>query len=130
MFIENVDRVPDMDSAEKARLIAEAKVLIASRYFDMFRHFGGLPLVDKTYDVQAVYEVPRATAAATVEFMVGLLDAAINEPELPWSLGTDDSNWQGRFTKAAAMALKCKMLLFAASPLFNDGSCVCSRKIE
>ena len=38
----------------------------------MFRHFGGLPLVDKTYGVQAVYEVPRATAAATVEFMIGL----------------------------------------------------------
>ena len=63
MFIENVERVPDMDNAEKARLTAEAKVLIASRYFDMFRHFGGLPLVDKTYGVQAVYEVPRATAA-------------------------------------------------------------------
>lgn len=38
MFIENVERVPDMDNAEKARLTAEAKVLIASRYFDMFRH--------------------------------------------------------------------------------------------
>lgn len=38
LFIENVGRVPDMDNEEKARLTAEAKVLIASRYFDMFRH--------------------------------------------------------------------------------------------
>lgn len=38
MFIENVDRVPDMEQTEKNRLKAEAKTIIASRYFDMFRH--------------------------------------------------------------------------------------------
>lgn len=101
MFIENVERVPDMDAEEKARLAAEAKVLIASRYFDLFRHFGGLPLVRGTYGVQGSYEVPRATAEATVDFIVGLLDEAAKV--LPWDLGSDDVNWQGRFTKAAAM---------------------------
>lgn len=128
MFIENVGNVPDMDNAEKARLTAEAKVLIASRYFDMFRHYGGLPLLDRTYDVEASYEIPRATAAATVEFMVNLLDEAADEAELPWDLGSDDTNWQGRFTKAAAMGLKCKVLLFAASPLFNDSQPYCTEE--
>ena len=120
LFIENVPRVPDMQDTEKARLIAEAKVLIASRYFDLFRHFGGLPLVERSYSVETNYELPRATAEATVNFMVDLLDEAAAEPNLPWSLGDDDANWQGRFTKASAMGLKCKVLLFAASPLFND----------
>ena len=124
MFIENVDRVPDMDGAEKSRLAAEAKVIIASRYFDLFRHLGGLPLVKQTYGIEASYEVPRATAEETVNYMVDLLDEAA--AVLPWDLGSEDVNWQGRFTKAAAMGLKCKILLFAASPLFNDNEPYCT----
>lgn len=126
LFVENVDRVPDMEDAEKKRLAAEAKVIVASRYFDLFRHFGGLPLIKETYDVQPSYELPRATVEETVDYMVNLLDEAAATPELPWDLGTDDTNWQGRFTKAAAMGLKCKILLFAASPLFNDNVPYCT----
>ena len=125
LFVENVDRVPDMDDAEKKRLAAEAKVIVASRYFDLFRHFGGLPLIKETYDVQPSYELPRATVEETVKYMVDLLDEAAATPQLPWDLGTDDTNWQGRFTKASAMGLKCKILLFAASPLFNDNVPYC-----
>ena len=126
LFVENVGRVPDMEDAEKKRLAAEAKVIVASRYFDLFRHFGGLPLIKETYDVQPSYELPRATVEETVQYMVDLLDEAAATPELPWDLGTDDTNWQGRFTKAAAMGLKCKILLFAASPLFNDDEPYCT----
>jgi len=117
LFVENVERVPDMEDAEKKRLAAEAKVIVASRYFDLFRHFGGLPLIKETYDVQPSYELPRATVEETVNYMINLLDEAAATPQLPWDLGTDDTNWQGRFTKAAAMGLKCKILLFAASPM-------------
>ena len=126
LFVENVERVPDMDDAEKKRLAAEAKVIVASRYFDLFRHFGGLPLIKETYDVQPSYELPRATVEETVKYMVDLLDEAAATPQLPWDLGTDDTNWQGRFTKASAMGLKCKILLFAASPLFNDNVPYCT----
>lgn len=126
LFVENVERVPDMDDAEKKRLAAEAKVIVASRYFDLFRHFGGLPLIKETYDVQPSYELPRATVEETVKYMIDLLDEAAATPQLPWDLGTDDTNWQGRFTKASAMGLKCKILLFAASPLFNDNVPYCT----
>jgi starch-binding outer membrane protein, SusD/RagB family len=122
IFIENVDRVPDMDDAEKVRLKAEAKVIIASRYFDLFRHYGGLPIVNKAFEVSndpSAYFTERATVDATVKFMTGLLDEAT--AVLPWALDEADiSNWDGRFTSAAAMGLKAKILLFAASPLFND----------
>ena len=126
LFVENVERVPDMEDAEKKRLAAEAKVIVASRYFDLFRHFGGLPLIKETYDGQPAYELPRATVEETVNYMINLLDEAAATPQLPWDLGTDDTNWQGRFTKAAAMGLKCKILLFAASPLFNDNVPYCT----
>lgn len=122
IFIENVDRVPDMDAAEKERLKAEAKVIIASRYFDAFRHYGGLPIIDHSYTVSSdasANKTPRATVEETTDFMVGLLDQAAQV--LPWALNESDiANWDGRFTKAAAMGLKCKILLFSASPLFND----------
>lgn len=120
IFIEHVDAVPDMTDDEKERLKGEAKVLITSRYFDLFRHFGGLPIANHAWDANEPYENPRKTVQETLDFMVGLLDEAARV--LPWALSESDiSNWDGRFTKAAAMGLKCKVLLFAASPLFNDG---------
>lgn len=116
IFLENVDKTPDMEESEKNRLKAEAKCIIASRYFDMFRHYGGLPIVKNSYSgTDATYEEPRGTVEETVDFMVGLLDEAA--PNLPWTV---EEAWDGRFTKAAAEALKCKILLFAASPLFNS----------
>ena len=118
IFLENVERVPDMEASEKARLSAEAKCLLASRYWDLFRHYGGLPLVRGTFSgTDAVYEIPRGTAEETVDFMVALLDEAI--PLLPWQVA-EPANENGRWTKAGAMGLKTCILLFAASPLFND----------
>ncbi len=120
IFLENVDNTPDMEESEKNRLKGEAKCIIASRYFDMFRHFGGLPIVKNSFSgTESSYELPRGTVEETVDFMVGLLDEAA--AGLPWNLDeSEQANWEGRWTKAAALGLKCKILLFAASPLFNN----------
>ncbi len=123
ILIENVDRVPDLDESEKARMIAEAKCLIAVRYFDMFRHYGGLPIIDYSFTgSESSYDCPRGTVEETVDFMVDLLDDAINSGAMPWAYADSDSHsaYTGRWTTAGAMALKCKILQFAASPLFND----------
>lgn len=119
IFIENVDRVPDMDDATKARLKGEAKMIIATHYADMYRHFGGLPLVKKAFTTKDDLEIPRSTAKETLDFITGLCDEAL--AVLPWKIenskvALDD----GHFTGAAALGLKIRMLLFAASPLFND----------
>ena len=79
ILMENIDRVPDLSESEKARMIAEAKCLIAVRYFDMFRHYGGLPLVYASFSgTDASYDYPRATVEKTVEYMIDLLDQAID----------------------------------------------------
>lgn len=117
----NVDRVPDMDASEKLRLKAEAKMVVAVYYSHMLRHYGGLPIVDHAIDPEDVNLPARATLQETVDFITGLLDDAVNTPEFPWRVSDADlGNWDGRMTKAGAMALKARMLLFVASPLFNS----------
>jgi len=119
IFITNVDRVPDMDTITKKRLKAEAKMIIASHYADMFRVYGGVPIVDHALLPTEEGKIPRATAKETLDFIVKLCDEAL--PDLPWSLSPSEvTNFDGRFTGAGALGLKIRVLLFAASPLFNS----------
>ena len=120
-LIENIDRVPDMDDTEKSRLRGEAYTIMASRYFDAFRNFGGLCLAKKAYEVGENFEDGRATAMETVQFIDSLIVCAINEPGLPWNIDNADiGQWSGRLTRASARALRAKVWMFAASPLFNS----------
>ncbi|MDE6497737.1 MAG: RagB/SusD family nutrient uptake outer membrane protein [Muribaculaceae bacterium] len=133
LFIQNVDRVPDMSAQEKARLKAEARLIIASRYYDAMCHFGGLPLVDHAYETGENFEggylsgitgegelVPgRATVEQTAEFIDNLLVQVINDPALPFSI-TDYMAEGGRLTKGGAYGLRAKLWWYVASPLFND----------
>lgn len=124
LLIENIDKTPGLGAEEKARMVAEAKCLIATRYFDLFRHYGGVPILEHSFvGNESSYECPRATVEETVNFMIRMLDEAIDSGALPWAYDGQNGNSQsetGRWTKAGAMALKCKIWQFAASPLFND----------
>ena len=121
LLLENVDNVPGMSDTEKTKIKAEAKCIMAARYFDMFRHYGGLPLVYESFSgTESSYNLPRATVEETVKYMINLLDEAINSGGLEWAYtGADATTETGHWTKAGAMALKCKIWQFAASPLFN-----------
>ncbi len=120
-IIENIDRVPDMSDTEKSRLRGEAYTIMASRYFDAFRNFGGLCLVKKAYEVGEGFTEGRSTAWQTVEFIDSLIQCAINEPGYIWNIpNADIGQWSGRLTRASARALRAKVWMFAASPLFNN----------
>jgi hypothetical protein len=120
-LIENLDRVPDMSNDEKSRLRGEAYTIMASRYFDAFRNFGGLCLVKKSYAVGEGFTEGRATAFKTVEFIDSLIQCAIDEPGYIWNVpDADIGQWSGRLTRASARALRAKVWMFAASPLFNN----------
>ena len=120
-IIENIDRVPDMSSDEKSRLRGEAYTIMASRYFDAFRNFGGLCLVKKAFPVGEGFTEGRSTAFQTVEFIDSLILCAINEPGYIWNVpDADIGQWSGRLTRASARALRAKVWMFAASPLFNS----------
>ena len=94
-------------------------MIIACHYADMFRNYGGLPLVTKAFDPNDDFKLPRATARETMNFITDLCDQAY--AVLPWALQSgEQEQWAGRFTAAAALGLKIRILLFGASPLFND----------
>ena len=120
-LIENIDRVPDMAENEKSRLRGEAYTIMASRYFDAFRNFGGLCLARKAYAVGEEFTGGRSTAMETVEFIDSLIVCAIKEPDFIWNIpDSDQGQWSGRLTRASARALRAKVWMFAASPLFNS----------
>lgn len=117
IYIENVDKVPDMTPSEKSQRIAEAKMLVALSYAEMLRYVGGVPLITHSVDPNGEMNFPRATFEQTVNYIVGLIDECKNA--LPWK---QDAVNDGRMTKAGALGLKLRVLLFAASPMFNSTS--------
>ena len=122
ILIEKIDKVPDMTDAEKARIKDEARCLMAYAYFIAFRFYGGLPIINGSFTgSEGSYDLPRRSVESTVNFMVDQLNTVIKNKALPWAYeGSEADTETGHWTLAGAMALKCKVLQFAASPLFND----------
>ena len=118
-FIENIDKVPDLDDNEKSQLRGEAYVIMASRYLDAFRNFGGLPKVDRAFEAADIVDGRRMSVLETAEFIDSLIQAAIDEPGLPFYV-KDQANNSGRLTKGSAYGLRVKLWNFVASPLFNN----------
>lgn len=69
IFIENIDKVPDLTEQEKSQLRGECYVIMASRYFDAFRNFGGLPKVERSFKAADAVDGKRMSVIETAEFI-------------------------------------------------------------
>ncbi len=118
-FVENIDDVPDLSENEKSQLAGEAYVIMASRFLDAFRNFGGLPRVDRAYNAADIVDGRRMTVMQTAEFIDSIIQCAIDEPGLPFYVQDQATN-SGRLTKGSAYGLRVKLWNFVASPLFNN----------
>lgn len=116
IFINNVDRVPDMTDEEKKVRKGEARMIIALQMHEMLRHFGGVPILDDyaTPENEMTADYSRKTVRQCVDFLVNMCEQAAKE--LPWTVADADN---GRMTAAGALALKARVLQLAARPLFN-----------
>ena len=116
IFINNVDRVPDMTDEEKKVRKGEARMIIALQMHEMLRHFGGVPILDDyaTPENEMTADYSRRTVRQCVDFIVNMCEQAAKE--LPWTVADADN---GRMTAAGALALKARVLQLAARPLFN-----------
>lgn len=119
IFLENIDNVYNMGAGEKHQWAAEVKALKAYLYFELVRRYGPIVLVPSNLDVDSdisLLQQPRVHVDTCFNEIVRLLDEAIRY--LPYSAlrGTERAAY---FSLESAWALKAKVLLYAASPLFN-----------
>lgn len=111
--IANLSETEIEDQTTVDRLMGEAKFMRAYYYQQLARYYGGVPLVDRPYELgEETYEAPRNTWEETVDFIVSDLDDAA-------SLLAGKSMAAGRATELAALALKSRILLYAASDLHD-----------
>lgn len=122
LFLSHIDNVPfdpEYQFDESVRNIrkGEALFLLAFNYSELVKQFGGLPLVDKVVGItdEDYMKRPRSSFDQTVEYVIQLCDDAtqllpVEHPDYDY----------GRATKGAALALKARLLLYAASPLWNN----------
>jgi len=131
IILNNIDRVPDgtfptnqglSATVQKSRIKAECKLMIALVYFEMFKRYGGVPIITNSFSATDSYDsmkAKRATLKETYDFINGLLeDVMTNYVDILPARITVATEF-GRFPMAFAYALKARFELYAASPLFN-----------
>jgi len=119
IFFANVDKVPFSPSLVdgktlKDRMTGEVHFLRAMLYHNLACDYGGVPLITNVFSLEDEFAVPRNTYAECIDFIVGECDKAA-------SMLPDKNSGvnNGRATKGAALALKSRVLLYAASDLHN-----------
>lgn len=118
VYLNNIDKCTEMTSLEIKDRKAEARFMRAYYYFLLVQHYGPvviLPNEGQTVN-QALDELslPRSTYDECVEYIVSELNIVV--PDMP---DVRDASWFGKPTKPAAYAIQSRLLLYAASPLFN-----------
>jgi hypothetical protein len=120
-FIENIDKAAVNNESDRARFKAEAHLLRAFFYLELVKWFGKLPVLDHTLAFDADYsELHRQPVYEVAQQIVSDCDVALATTELPWRITVSSDAL--RVNKALAHAIKTKALLFAASPLHNEGN--------
>ena len=114
-FLNYVDEQGTQISAEDiARLKGEVYFLRAWTYFNLIERYAGVPIVTKAYNLTDTYDATRDNFDDCVDFILEDLDKAY---EL---LPAKEKATKGRVNKDVVLALRSRLTLVAASPLFND----------
>lgn len=118
---------------EMARMKDEARFLMAYSYFSIFELYGPFSIVTEIDDpaYPTINDYERASVDECVEFIDGILADILSRDNLPETvITTKGDNATGdafnlnevvRPTKITARALRAKLWVYAASPLFNGG---------
>ena len=127
-FVNNIDVVPLMqtyvtssgDTIPMTQVWkSEARFLKALFYFELVKRYGGVPILrdDATYEINDDIELPRNTFEYCINYIVSELDSIKGSLRtVPLQNPAADGHV---VTQGAAMALKSRVLLYAASQLFN-----------
>ena len=122
IFLENISAVKNMTEQEKSQWAAEAKVIKAYLHFYLMRLYGPIPMMKDNIPVTADEDEVRVTRDKIddiFDYCVGLIDECYEALPLRIENPTAD---MGRLTRPAALAIKAKMLAYAASPFYNGNT--------
>lgn len=108
-LLENIDRVPNMDTKLKSRMIAEARFIRAWLYFRLTTWFGDVPLFDHDITLSDAQSISRTPKAEVLTFIRSELDNIL--ADLPTKSEYADTD-KGRITSGAAVALKARTFLY------------------
>jgi len=114
IFMSKLEVIPFPDEKTKEGMVGEAHFLRAFYYFEIIKRYGGMPIIEEVLIPGNNLMYPRNSYKECVEYILADCESAIST--LPVNR---PDNEMGRTTKGAAMALKARMLLYAASPLWN-----------
>ena len=114
LVLKNINKVADADANWKTDVKGQALFCRAMQHFEAFRYYGGIPIVNKPLEGDSKIAVPRSSVQSVVDSVVKWCDQAATM--LPATRASADF---GKVTKLAALALKARILLYAASPIYN-----------
>lgn len=115
-LLDRIDDVPDASAEYKRQARGQALFIRGLCYFEMFKRYGGVPIVDKrfSFDDPESLKIGRGTLEETVNLIVKDAEEAARLLPDKWV-----SHHTGKVTKGAALMLKSRTLLYAASDLSN-----------
>lgn len=119
ILLNNIDNVPALEASVKADYIAQAKFLIGYYHFLLVRSYGPVILVkeEPLLTTPADQYAARSSYDECVDYVCRILDESAEG--LPT---TRVNEHYGLATSVAAKSIKARMLLYAASPLFNGNN--------
>ncbi len=98
--------------------IAEAHVIRAYYYFELIKRYGKAPLVNKTFPANTSPQIAASSFDEVTAYIVKEINDYQNALQPNWKTSAF-ANQDGRFSRGAALALKARVLQYAASPLHN-----------
>jgi hypothetical protein len=113
-FLENIDKISNSTETDVNNMKGEALFLRAYFHHLVTKRHGGLLYLKQTVDYNSTEAIERASYASNYADLIADLDEAISLLPINWSASN-----LGRPTRGAALALKSRVTLFAASPLVN-----------
>lgn len=124
-FLENVDRVPDMDETLKNRMKAEARFIRAMLFFRLANNYGDVPLFDYTLTIEEANTIARSPKADVIKFVRDELNDIVGTLPTRQEYAAADN---GRITKGAAMTLLARTYLYEND--WQNVSSVCEKIIN
>ena len=113
-FLKKIESSSIEDQEFKQRTTGEMRALRAYSYFMLINHYGGVPLITTPFSLSDDFDITRNTYQEVMDFVITELNGSMESLPLEY-----DAANAGRLTRGAAMAIKSRALLYAASALNN-----------